>query len=140
MRHLAWLQATPERKSEGKPQTRWQILEERGSDLVKLPEVDTDTHILEWLLELGIFEPSGYGPMPLTHKEIEAWSRLTGIIPTYEEIRFIRMLSREYCNQHGKSSDRDAPPPHTTEEVDQQSVSDRVRAAFRTHSRYKKED
>jgi len=116
------------------------MLEERGSDLIKLPKVETDKHILEWLFELGIFEPSGYGPMPLTYREIESWSRMTGILPTWEECRFLKILSQEYCSQYGKSSDRDAPPPHTTEKVNRESVSDRVRTAFRLHSRYKKED
>jgi hypothetical protein len=105
-----------------------------------LPDIETDSHILEWLLEIGIFESNGYGPSPLTYREIEAWSRMTGIMPTYEETRFIKMLSREYCSQYSKSSDRDSAPPYTTEKVNQESVSDRVRAAFRSHSRYKKED
>jgi hypothetical protein len=65
---------------------------------------------------------------------------MTGIMPTYEETRFIKMLSKEYCSQYSKSSDRDSAPPYTTEKVNQESVSDRVRAAFRSHSRYKKED
>jgi len=140
VQHLAWLQATPERKSGEKPQSRWQILEERGSDLVKLPEIETDSHILEWLLELGIFQSSGYGPTPLPYTEIESWSRMTGTIPTWEESRFLKMLSKEYCSQYNRSSDRDAPPPYTTEEVDQKSVSNRVLSALRMHSRYRKED
>jgi len=105
-----------------------------------LPEIETDSHILEWLFELGIFETTGYGPCPLPYREIEAWSNMTGTVVTWEESRFLRMLSKEYCSQYSKSSDRDAPPPYTTTEVDQKSVSDRVLNALRMHSRYKKED
>jgi len=65
---------------------------------------------------------------------------MTGIVPTWEECRFLKALSQEYCGQYGKSSDRDAPPPYTSEQVDQKSVSERVLTALRMHSRYKKED
>jgi len=137
VQHLAWLQATPETKSGEKPRARWSILKDRGSDLVELPVIETDKHILEWLLELGVFESSGYGPTPLPYTEIEAWSRLTGTVLTWEESRFLKMLSKEYCAQYHKSSDRDCPPPYTTEKVNQETVSERVLQAFRMHSNYK---
>lgn len=137
---MAWLQATPEKKGSEKSETRWTILKNRGSDLVKFPLVQTDKHILEWLFELGIFEPSGYGPMPITYQEIEAWSRMTKTILTWQESKFLKELSQEYCNQYAKSSDRNSVPPYTTEEIDKQSVSDRVRDALLSHRQNKRTD
>jgi len=140
VRHLAWLQATPEKKGSEKPETRWTILKNRGSDLTTFPPVETDKHILEWLFELGVFQPSGYGPMPISFQEIESWARMTRTVLTWQESKFLKELSQEYCNQYAKSSDRNAAPPYTTEKIDKESVSDRVRNALLSHNKRKRAD
>lgn len=127
----------PESKDKEKRRSRWAILKERGSDSVSLPEVETDTHLLEWIDDLGYCEQGFSGPSPLTYKEIEAWAHMTGILPTGEESRFLKMLSHEYCAQYHKSADRDAPPPYLKEDFDRVTLSDRIKAVFRSHSRYR---
>jgi len=102
-----------------------------------MPEVETDKHILEWANELGFCEQGFSGPTPLTYQEIHAWATMTGVIPTWEESRFIKMLSNEYCSQYAASSDRDAPPPYSNEEYDRRKVADQILTAFRSHSKYR---
>jgi len=135
---LAWLHAVPENKSSSeKSKPRWEILELRESPLLQLPEVKTDKHILDWLIELSFCDQGFSGPVPLSYQELDAWARLTNVLLTWEEARYIKMLSQEYCSQYSKSGQRDAPPPYTTVDFDQQALADKVLASFRSHSRYR---
>lgn len=129
----------PEPKAKEKRRPRIEILEQRGSALTALPEVETDSHLLEWLQELGFCEQGYSGPAPLTYQEIQAWAQMTGIAPTWQESRFLKMLSHDYCAQYHKSDDRDAPPPYSSDEFDRVALSDRIKAVFRSHSRYRGE-
>ena len=105
--------------------------------MLTLPQVETDKHILDWITELGFCEQGFSGPTPLTYQEIESWAKMTGVVPTWEESRFLKMLSNEYCSQYASSTDRDAPPPYSNEEYDRKKVSDKILSAFRAHSKYR---
>ena len=51
------------------------------------------SHVWEWFAENNACRGSnGYTPMPINHPEIQAWSFLTGKIPSPREVRILRLL------------------------------------------------
>lgn len=64
-------------------------------------------HLVGYLFEIG----PRVGEGAVTHGEIEAWQRNTGIMLNSWEARMLRALSVEYLNQARLSTARDCPPP-----------------------------
>lgn len=78
---------------------------------------------------------AGMGSGPITHGELEAWQRNTGITLAPWEARVIRDLSRDYISESSKAEKRDCPEPWQSDEfVDaapDHSAADRMKAAIR---------
>ena len=118
--------------------SRLEKLKESKSNLVDMPEVDSMHYILDYLSEAGLYEQGMNGPMPLSWREIQSWSELTGTVIAAWESNMIRELSVVYCNQYHKSSDPNEPPPYTDIKASSESIDSRVLKMFRSHSKYRK--
>lgn len=77
-----------------------------------MPSISGGEHVLGYLYEVGPVMPTGMGPVPVTHQELESWQNLTGIELHPWETRFLRALSREYRTQAQTSEKADCPPPY----------------------------
>ncbi len=60
----------------------------------KLP--DTGAHLWAWFLDLRAGQPAA---MPLSHGEIAAWSRLSGVTVAAWELRALRVLDRVWIEE-----------------------------------------
>ncbi len=98
VRHMAWLEASPDDKS---PSRADQIRKD-GNEL-SMPGVSA-AHVLDHLQEIG---PAIAGHV-ITHAEIAAWQSNTGIELSAWEARMLRRLSVEYLVTLNK---KDCPPP-----------------------------
>lgn len=59
--------------------------------------------VLEAFWELHAARGSnGYGPNPISYQELEAWSRLTGRVPSLWAIEQIRTLDRLYLSAYAR--------------------------------------
>jgi hypothetical protein len=101
---LAWLNATPDTKTEGELSRRGTLEKEKKE--VEMPECDA-AYILDYLFDLGITE----GDKPLSHSEIESWQRNIGIELQSFEVRFIRRLSVAYLHASHEMKSIDAETP-----------------------------
>ena len=77
-----------------------------------MPEVDTP-HMLDYLFEIGPTQ----GERRLSHSEIEAWQRNTGIELDAWQARALTALSLEYLISYRNASAPDAPAPWATPET-----------------------
>lgn len=68
-------------------------------------------HIIDRLLEIGLTEAAGMGAGPMTWLQIDAWSRLTGVVLEPWEARLLRRLSTEYLSESRRAEDVHAAPP-----------------------------
>lgn len=111
--------------------TRLQQLESKGFT-PELPPLNVAAHLAEYLFDVG---PVGYGamgPIPISHAEIDAWQRNTGIDLDAWEARALRRLSMEYLTSMQDAKAIDCPAPFTFEpEPDRRQVVEKnVRAIF----------
>lgn len=75
-----------------------------------MPECDA-IYIASYLFEIGPVLHGGMGETPLTHTEIEAWQRNTGIELEAWEAKVLHRLSLEYLSESQKATKPDAPAP-----------------------------
>ena len=68
-------------------------------------------YLLGVLFEIGPTVPAGMGAGPITHGEIDAWQRNTGIALSAWECRTLRRLSMDYLGESHKATARDCPAP-----------------------------
>lgn len=105
----------------------------RADDL-EYPPCDA-SYLLGYFFDVGPVEQSGMGPLPLSHQEIEAWQRNTGIELTSWEAAMIHKLSREYLAMSHDAVSPMCPPPWTSGEVEEAKrevdVAKRVKEALR---------
>ena len=75
-----------------------------------MPECEA-MYLVGYLFEVGPTLPNGVGDAPLTHTEIEAWQRNTGIELQSWEARVIHASSLAYLSesQHATKPDAEAP-------------------------------
>lgn len=120
MQQIAWLHAVPKApdgfKGKADERTRLARLTEEGIE-PDLPGV-TCRYLLEYLFEIGPAMPGAMGEVPLTHGEIEAWQRNTGIRLQPWEARALRRASIEYVRASIDSTDAQAPAPYRGEAGD----------------------
>ena len=86
-----------------------------NSNLLKLPELEYGSHLIEFLYELGIYTVSGFGILPLSFSEIEAWKNTTKTNISSWEARVLKFLSSSYVSQHNASEDPNCPAPYSEE-------------------------
>lgn len=114
VRHLAWLNAIPDKpdgdKSKRVEVSRREALRQSGIDEPEMPIVDAG-YILSYLWELGPTMSSGGYPGTVTHEEILAWQELSGIKLHPWEAHFLRALSGEYLEESQLATKRNRPAP-----------------------------
>lgn len=118
VRHVAWLNTTPERakhdKSEAPRLTRLETMRREFKDddyHPEMPPLDGAAFLLSYLFELGPTQAAGMGAAPISHQEIAAWQELTGIVLQPWQARFLRRLSGEYVAESHKAEKRECPAP-----------------------------
>jgi len=87
---------------EGNKKSRREGLQEP----IEMPQHDAE-HIVSYLFEIG---PT-VGETALTHSEIDAWQRNTGIELDAWETRFVKRLSVEYLAESQRATKSSAPAP-----------------------------
>lgn len=115
VRHSAWLSAVPDKPEGDKSKTpELQRREKlRIEDKIEEPEMPPceAQHLIGYLFELGPVMAAGMGSGPLTHAEIDAWQRNTGITLNSWEARVLKTLSVEYLNESSQATAIDHPAP-----------------------------
>lgn len=149
IRHWVWLNTAPvpERKqalgklADIKPLTR---LEQKRKDR-KDDEYEPETadiegldHVIAHFWDCGPAIGGTMGSSSLTHQEIEAWQRNTGIELDAWESRMLRRLSVEYLDWNAKARSVTCPsplaPPIPTEE-ERIQIGNSIRDIFRSMMR-----
>jgi hypothetical protein len=77
---------------------------------LEMPECDA-MHLVSYLYEIGPTLPNGMGDAPLTHLEIEAWQRNTGIELSSWEARVLHSSSLAYLSESQRATKPDAEAP-----------------------------
>lgn len=89
-------------------------------------------HIIDRLAEIGMTEAAGMGVVPISWREIAAWSEMTGVVLDPWEARLLRQLSAAYVTEHSRAEDesRAAPwrAPRSRREIEAEAA--RLRAAL----------
>lgn len=116
MRQSAWLAAVPERAAHEKRtnESRLERLRKQYADddfAPDMPPLSGAAHVVGYLYELGPIVAAGMGAAPVSHLEIAAWVRLTGIELHPWEVRFLRRLSGEYLAELHAAEKADRPAP-----------------------------
>ena len=130
VRHRAWLSAVPDHKNNGKQneRTRYEILKDKQSELITLPEIEYGEWIIEYLMEIGPAGSNGMGLCPICYTEINAWINTTKTEVSPWDVNMIRHLSRVYVSQYNDSKDKNAPAPyHYTEKSEEEIRTDVVK-------------
>jgi len=96
-------------KAETKRPSRIAQFEKDGVE-VTMPECDA-MHLVSYLYEIGPTLPNGMGDAPLTHLEIEAWQRNTGIELSSWESRVLHRASLEYLSESQRATKPEAEAP-----------------------------
>ena len=96
-------------KSETKRPSRIAQFEKDGVE-VTMPECDA-MHLVSYLYEIGPTLPNGVGDAPLTHLEIEAWQRNTGIELSSWESRVLHASSLAYLSESQRATKPEAEAP-----------------------------
>lgn len=114
VRQAAWLNAAPDKaesdKSKKPNKTRREALKQDGIEEPEMPPCDAG-HLIGYLFEVGPTMAAGTGEGPITHGELEAWQRNTGIDLNAWESRTLKRLSLDYLaeSQQARATDRPAP-------------------------------
>lgn len=112
MRHCAWLNAAWDDGAKPDKKTRKSRRERFEADGVELEMPPCDAaYLVGYLFEIGPSLAAGMGAGPITHGEIFAWQRNTGIELDAWQARVLRQLSIEYCNESHDASQPDRPAP-----------------------------
>ena len=77
---------------------------------VTMPDCEA-MYLVSYLYEIGPTLPKGMGDAPLTHTEIEAWQRNTGIQLDAWESRVLHAASLAYLSESQRATKPDAEAP-----------------------------
>ena len=102
MRHLAWLNATPE----GLKESRLDMCRRLGHE-PDLPKVSGQNILIEYLLRIGQGLQTGMGLVNLPYSEIDAWCRRVRINLTGWQSETLYLMSRAYIGQLHEAKSRD---------------------------------
>ena len=103
-RQLAWLQQPIDAKNAASS-TRAEMRGRRDMPL-GLPKVEAQ-HLLQMLDQMGWAESGGFGPVPLSAREILAWCDGMAVELEPWEFELIRAASRAYCRQAAAKDPRE---------------------------------
>lgn len=113
-RQAAWLNARPDKadgdKSKAPEPSRRERLKAQGIEQPDMPPCDCP-HLANYLFEIGPAVPAGMGDGPLSHTDLGAWMRNTGIALSPWECRALRRASIEYLTAAHQATERNAAPP-----------------------------
>lgn len=109
---MAWLAAVPEHPDDKKDIKRVSRKAQYETDCVDItmPECDA-IYLVEYLFEVGPVISGGMGDAPISHLELDAWQRNTGIELQSWEVRAMHRLSIEYLSESQAAVKFDAPAP-----------------------------
>lgn len=118
VQQLAWLGTAPQppagskRAEHAKAPNKITRLDRMKADRIK-PQMPPNPmpHLTAQLIEIGITQAGGMGPVPLSWQEIEAWRRCTGARLSRWELRLIRSLSVAYIAESRRAESDTCPPP-----------------------------
>lgn len=142
VRHCAWLNAVPEESgsdqpTKKKPVTRREALRKElkmaETEELEMPPCDAQ-FLVGYLFEIGPTQGGGMGDAPLSHTEIEAFQRNTGIELDAWGARTLRRMSADYLAESQRAVAEDCPAPWQEAPYARPSralVADRMRAATR---------
>lgn len=100
----------PDNKGSGSKRiSRKKEFEQDGVE-VTMPDCEAE-FLVSYLYEIGPAMSGGMGESPLTHGEIEAWQRNTGIVLDTWQVRTLKNLSHEYLAESQNATKPDAPAP-----------------------------
>jgi hypothetical protein len=137
MRHLAWLQATPEGATNSRLKS-FAALDENSSFL-EMPNVDGADYLISLLNEAGLFESNGMGAVPLSWTELHSWLRCTELSLSNWEILSLKQMSEAYVGELNQADKKDRPAPYTPEieedTLDRVAVAKRLRNALQSFKR-----
>lgn len=110
---MAWLHATPkpEKEIKGAPPPVSRIDKLRADGVTPAMPPNPAPHIIARLIELGITESTGMGPVPISWREMAEWQRLTGVSLDPWEARLLRQLSVAYIAESRKAESDTCPAP-----------------------------
>ena len=104
------------------------------ADELEYPPCDAG-YLVKYLFDVGPAAFGGMGAGPLSHQEIDAWQRNTGIELTPWEARMLRTLSKVYLSMAEDGKSPSCPPPWTPEPIDESprkvDVAKRMKEALR---------
>lgn len=87
-------------------------MQANGVQDLPIPPVTPEcAHMVEHWLDVGPAMPGGYGDVPLTHTELDAWQRNCGLSLQPWQASLIRRMSRGYLVERVAGADPTRPPP-----------------------------
>lgn len=122
-RQLGWLHAVPQRqpsrRQPGSPtppprsvKSRIEQMQDNGVHDLPIPPIAPGcAHIVEHWFDVGPAMPGGYGDVPLTHAELDAWQRNSGLDLQPWQTSLLRRMSRGYLAERVAGVDPQRPPP-----------------------------
>lgn len=130
IRQYAWLSS----KAPKDNLTRFKRFE--NSEIGKLPNISDYARLLiDTLLNIGVCESHGYGPVALTWVNLSAWCHMTGESLLGWESEVLVNWSRDFVSEFESSDDKDRPAPWVPEVVDRVKIANNVGSLLRNLSR-----
>ena len=130
---MAWLAATPKppegtKRASAKDQDKRSRLERMKADKIE-PTMPPNPmpHLISRLIEIGITEAGGMGPVPLSWREIVAWQEATRVRLAAWEARLMRQLSLTYISESRRAEDETCPAPYRMEITQRERDADEAR-------------
>jgi hypothetical protein len=113
VKHLAWLNATPE----GLKESRMETFKRHIKKDPDLPPTNGCEYLLEYFFSIGVGRNSGMSFVAIDWLEIDAWCRCKKIHLTGWEAETIFMMSGAYVSQSQISRQKNSQPPYSSQSV-----------------------
>tara|TARA_Y100000310_G_scaffold324866_2_gene387346 strand:- start:12844 stop:13155 length:312 start_codon:yes stop_codon:yes gene_type:complete len=82
-----------------------------GRRKARLPSINKGRHLIEYFSELGYVENNGMGFQPISFKELQAFSSLSGVDLDPLEVEVLRRMSKAYIRGYSSGKDPFSIPP-----------------------------
>jgi len=76
-----------------------------------MPPLGGAGYLVSHLFEVGPVMAGGFGPVPLSFQELQAYQEATGLELQRWEVLFLRRLSSEYLTASSQAGDLNCPAP-----------------------------
>lgn len=130
VRHLAWLNATPD----GLKESRIAFFRKQLDRDPDLPPTAGCEYLLEYLFRIGTGKQTGMGLVNLDWTDIDAWCRRSKINLTGWESETIFQMSGSYVSSFLSGKEKSAQPPYGApskrEEKTKEDISSGILKAF----------